>query len=40
MDFLLVGICPNGTYVARMGNMIPEAQQELTDLGVAIFKGE
>jgi hypothetical protein len=37
---LVVIICPSGTYVAGMGNMIPEAQQELTDLGVAIINGK
>ena len=35
---LVVMICPGGTYVACMGNMIPEAVQELTDLGVALVK--
>ena len=37
---LVVMICPSGTYVASMGNMIPEALQELTNLGVAIVKGK
>jgi hypothetical protein len=37
---LVVMICPGGTYVASMGNMIPEAVQELTDLGVALVKGK
>lgn len=36
---LIVMICPRGTYVASMGNMIPEAVQELTNLGVALVKG-
>ena len=35
---LLVMICPTGTYVASLGNMIPEAVQELTNLGVALVK--
>jgi hypothetical protein len=33
-------ISPSDTYVASMGNMIPEALQELTDLGMAIVKGK
>jgi hypothetical protein len=37
---LIVMICPSGTYVASMGNMIPEAVQELTNLGVALVKGK
>ena len=37
---LIVMICPRGTYVASMGNMIPEAVQELTNLGVALVKGK
>ena len=37
---LIVMICPRGTYVASMGNMIPEAVQELADLGVALVKGK
>jgi hypothetical protein len=37
---LVVMICPGGTYVASMGNMIPEAVQELTNLGVALVKGQ
>ena len=37
---LIVMICPQGTYVASMGNMIPEALQELADLGVALVKGK
>jgi hypothetical protein len=37
---LIVMICPSGTYVASMGNMIPEALQELTNLGVALVKGK
>ena len=37
---LIVMVCPSGTYVACMGNMIPEAVQELTDLGVALVKGK
>jgi hypothetical protein len=37
---LIVMICPRGTYVASMGNMIPEAVQELADLGVALLKGK
>ena len=37
---LVVMICPSGTYVACMGNMIPEAVQELTNLGVALVKGK
>jgi hypothetical protein len=37
---LVVMICPGGTYVASMGNMIPEAVQELTNLGVALVKGK
>jgi hypothetical protein len=35
---LVVMICPSGTYVASMGSMIPEALQELTNLGVALVK--
>jgi hypothetical protein len=37
---LIVMICPGGTYVASMGNLIPEALQELTNLGVALVKGK
>ena len=37
---LVVMICPTGTYVANMGTMIPEAVQELVDLGVALVKGK
>ena len=37
---LVVMICPRGTYVASMGNMIPEAVQELANLGVAVVKGK
>lgn len=37
---LVVMICPSGTYVACMGKIIPEAVQELTDLGVALVKGK
>ena len=37
---LIVMICPRGTYVASMGNMIPEAVQELVNLGVALVKGK
>ena len=37
---LIVMICPRGTYVASMGNMIPEAVQELTNLGVALVRGK
>ena len=37
---LVVMICPSGTYVASMGNMIPEAVQELTNLGVVLVKGK
>jgi hypothetical protein len=37
---LVVMICPTGTYVGNMGNMIPEALQELTNLGVALVKGK
>jgi len=37
---LVVMICPRGTYVASMGNMIPEAMQELINLGVALVKGK
>jgi hypothetical protein len=37
---LIVMICPTGTYVASSGNMIPEAVQELTNLGVALVKGK
>jgi hypothetical protein len=36
---LVVMICPSGTYVACMGNLIPEAIQELANLGVALVKG-
>jgi hypothetical protein len=37
---LIVMICPRGTYDASMGNMIPEAVQELTNLWVALVKGK
>jgi hypothetical protein len=37
---LVVMICPSGTYVASMGTMIPEAVQELTNLGVALVRGK
>ena len=37
---LVVMICPTGTYVASMGTMIPEALEELTNLGVALLKGK
>ena len=37
---LVAMICPHVTYVASMGNMIPEAVQELADLGVALVKGK
>jgi len=37
---LVVMICPSGTTIASMGNMIPEALQELTNLGVALIKGK
>ncbi len=36
---LIVMISPLGTYVSSLGNMIPEAMQELTNLGVALVKG-
>lgn len=37
---LIVMICPSGTYIASMGKLIPEALQELTDLGVTLVKGK
>jgi len=35
---LFVKICLSGTYVARLDSMIPEAMQELTNLGAALMK--
>jgi hypothetical protein len=37
---LVVMVCPSGTYVASLGNLIPEAVQELANLGVALVKGK
>jgi hypothetical protein len=37
---LIVMISPKGTYVACPGTLIPEAVEELTNLGVALVKGK
>ena len=37
---LAVMFSPRGTYVVSMGTMIPEAVEELTNLGVALVKAQ